>query len=193
MHLHKQIPVGAGLGGGSSNAATVLTMLNELFGKLFNDNDLRNLAAELGSDCPFFIHPSPMLMEGRGEKLSRLNIHFNGIYIVIINPGLHISTAYAYQKVKPCGEAYSLPDLIRLPPDTWKDNILNDFESPIFSEFSGLSDLKNKLYETGAIYSSMSGSGSSIYGMYRESPQLPATIADTIVWKGELKEFRQIQ
>ena len=193
IHLHKQIPFGAGLGGGSSNASTVIEMLNDLYGAPLSFDLLCDMAAELGSDCPFFLHHQPMLMEGRGELLSRIHLDLKGVYLVLLNPGLIISTAEAFQLVKPEKMETSLPDLTREPRNMWRQSIINDFEPPLFVKHPELRILKNKLYEFGAFYASLSGSGSSIYGLFKERPILPSEITGKRIWEGELKSVTQIQ
>ncbi|HDR68189.1 MAG TPA: 4-(cytidine 5'-diphospho)-2-C-methyl-D-erythritol kinase, partial [Bacteroidaceae bacterium] len=131
IHLHKQIPFGAGLGGGSSNAATVIISLNDLFGAPLSEKSLENMAAKLGSDCPFFLYHRPMLMEGRGEILTPIPFNTENYFLVIFNPGIIISTAEAYRLVKPGKQGISLPELISEPVNRWKDTIRNDFEEPV--------------------------------------------------------------
>lgn len=174
FHLFKGIPVGAGLGGGSSDAAFTLKGLNSLFSLGMSDEELVKCAAEIGSDCPFFIHNTPMLGEGRGEILSPiqsssldlLNSANSPHYIKVVTPDVHISTAQAYAGVTPCCEGPSIKEMISLPISQWKDHISNDFEKSIFKQYPSLQLEKEKLYDQGAIYVSMSGSGSALFGIF---------------------------
>ena len=174
FHLFKGIPVGAGLGGGSSDAAFTLKGLNSLFSLGMSDEELVKCAAEIGSDCPFFIHNTPMLGEGRGEILSPiqsssldlLNSADSPHYIKVVTPDVHISTAQAYAGVTPCCEGPSIKEMISLPISQWKDHISNDFEKSIFKQYPSLQLEKEKLYDQGAIYVSMSGSGSALFGIF---------------------------
>ena len=192
IHLHKQIPFGAGLGGGSSNASTVLDMLNEMHYNHFTLDELGRMASDLGSDCPFFLHHQPMLMEGRGEILSKTELDLSGLYAVILNPGIIISTAEAFQLISPGDPVSSLSELILEPGEKWKKSISNDFESSLFPKYPELEALKNGLYTHGAIYASMSGSGSSIYGLFRGRPILPVELKTKKIWEGLLEPVRQI-
>jgi len=184
IHLHKQIPVGAGLGGGSSNASTVLKGLNHLASPPLSPEGLAELAGQLGSDCPFFLHKQPMIMEGRGEILSAADVSFNKYYLVLLFPGIHISTAEAYGAVTPFIPATQLNELIEAPFEKWKELIVNDFEENAFAKHPLLPELKRSLYEAGATFASMSGSGSSLYGIFERPPDLPEEIQRYVIWKG---------
>ncbi len=184
LHLHKQIPVGGGLGGGSSNASTTLKGLNLLARNPLSDERLLDLAATLGSDCPFFLHSGTMMMEGRGEILNPVNVHLVQLYLVLLFPEIHISTATAYAGVTPSKPAVHLEELVREPIDRWKDLIVNDFENTVFEIHPKLKLLKAGLYDAGALYASMSGSGSSMYGIFSKAPDLPGNIDRYVVWKG---------
>ncbi len=184
IHLHKQIPVGAGLGGGSSNASTVLKGLNHLASPPVSTEGLAELAGQLGSDCPFFLHKQPMMMEGRGEILSQADVSIDNYYLVLLFPGIHISTAEAYAAVTPFVPLTHLKQLIEAPIDKWKELIVNDFEKNTFVNHPLLLDLKRSLYETGATFASMSGSGSSLYGIFKTPPDLPEEIQRYVIWKG---------
>ena len=184
IHLHKQIPVGAGLGGGSSNASTVLKGLNLLKGFPVTDEKLAELAGQLGSDCPFFLHKTPMMMEGRGELLSPINVSLHPYYMVLLFPEINISTAEAYSNVSPAAVERHLDQLIRAPMDQWKELLINDFEKCIFQKHPLLKKLKHSLYSAGAKYAAMSGSGSSLYGIFRTLPELPEEIRQYVIWKG---------
>ncbi|MCK5134346.1 MAG: 4-(cytidine 5'-diphospho)-2-C-methyl-D-erythritol kinase [Bacteroidales bacterium] len=184
LHLHKQIPVGAGLGGGSSNASTTLKCLNLLARDPLSDDRLLDLAAILGSDCPFFLYRGAMMMEGRGEILNPIPIHLDQMYLVLIFPEIHVSTAAAYAGATPSIPAVHLEDLVREPIDRWKDLVVNDFENSVFGNHPELKMLKAGLYDAGALYASLSGSGSSIYGIFSKPPDLPGSLERYVIWKG---------
>lgn len=168
IHLHKQIPMGAGLGGGSADAAFVLSVLNELFGIGLSQDRLHDLAAELGSDCPFFIENSPKLVSGRGEVMADIGLSLTGKKLLIVYPGIHIGTAEAYAGVRPSIPAVRIAEILKMPIGQWKDQLGNDFETSIFRTYPTLALIKQTLYDHGAVYSSMSGSGSAIYGIFDE-------------------------
>lgn len=186
IHLHKQIPAGAGLGGGSSNASTVLTGLNTLAGYPVPAEALAKLAGQLGSDCPFFLQKDPMMMEGRGEILSGVDLSLDPLYLLVLFPEIHISTAEAYASVSPSMPDRHLRELVRAPLNQWKGQVLNDFEASVFARIPLLGKLKLALYRAGAVYASMSGSGSSMYGLFETSPQLPEEIRKYVIWEGEV-------
>jgi 4-diphosphocytidyl-2-C-methyl-D-erythritol kinase len=184
IHLHKQIPVGAGLGGGSSNASTVLNGLNHLAASPASADRLAELAGQLGSDCPFFLHKLPMMMEGRGEILSQVNVSLDDLHLVVLFPEINISTAEAYGAVSPFEPNLHLKQLIETQMKRWKELIINDFEKATFAKHPLLSALKHSLYDAGAIFASMSGSGSSLYGIFEKPTQLPEEIQKYVIWKG---------
>lgn len=166
LHLHKQIPHGAGLGGGSSDAAYTLAALNRLFDKGLSENELEVLALELGSDCPFFVRNKPVLASGRGEVFTPLTLNLDDYEIRFAFPGFNISTGYAYSKVIPTDPPVPLADLIQLPVEKWKGKIINDFEKAMAGDFQQIERIKQKFYREGALYSSLSGSGSAVYGIF---------------------------
>jgi 4-diphosphocytidyl-2-C-methyl-D-erythritol kinase len=184
MHLHKQIPVGAGLGGGSSNASTTLLGLNALADNPLTVKQLGELAAILGSDCPFFLDPQSMLMEGRGEILSPLFLSMEEIYLVLLFPEIHVSTQDAYAGVIPAIPPLQLKELIKEPLSRWEELIENDFEKSVFKRYPQLVSLKRELYSSGASYASLSGSGSSLYGLFKERPSLPDGLQKHVIWEG---------
>ena len=184
LHLHKQIPVGAGLGGGSSNASTVLLALNQLAPLSLNQERLEALAGRLGSDCPFFLHRGPMLMEGRGEILSQAKINLEGLFLVLLFPGIPVSTAEAYSGVHPKLPDLALETLVSKPVDFWKDKLKNDFEETVCAKYPLIRELKEALYGAGALYAAMSGSGSSIYGIFRKQSRLPHELRKHVIWEG---------
>ena len=184
VHLHKAIPVGAGLGGGSSDAACLLKTVSNHFDLKIKNNDLRSIALEIGSDCPFFLDGIPSFGSGRGEILTTVNKVLTGLYLVLVNPGCRISTADAYRNCKPEKPSVSLPDLFKLPFSDWKKLILNDFEEFAFKKHPLIGDLKDELYKSGALFSLMSGSGSSVYGIFSKNPNLPPKIKEYVIWEG---------
>lgn len=174
MHLHKTIPMGAGLGGGSSNGAATLQLLNQKFGLNLTNPQLIGYALQLGSDCPFFILNQPCFAAGRGELLDPVPINLNGYYLVIINPGIHISTREAFQNITPTTPVLDLKTISSLPVNSWKEILTNDFEAGVFKLHPVLATIKTSLYQSGALYASMTGTGSTIYGIFNHVPQLPA-------------------
>ena len=167
MHLHKVIPMGAGLGGGSADAAFALRLLNQQFHLQLSDKQLMVYALQLGSDCPFFITNKPCFATGRGEKMEEIALNLKGFSIMIINPGIHINTGWAFGQIQPQLPTYPLQSLIQQPIETWKDCMVNDFEQPVTLAHPIIGTIKNKLYQAGAVYASMSGSGSTVYGIFK--------------------------
>ncbi len=169
MHLHKIIPMGAGLGGGSSDAAFALQLLNNKFQLELSSEKLMEYALLLGSDCPFFILNKPSFATGRGEMLTPVDLDLSAYKIYIVNPGIHISTSLAFSQVTINNDVQDLANLITAPMTEWKSTIVNDFEKPVFEVYPEISNIKEQLYEAGAVYASMSGSGSSTYGIFERS------------------------
>ena len=186
IHLHKFIPQGAGLGGGSSNAAFMLKGLNDYFNIGLHSDKLEDYAAMLGSDCPFFIRNTPCLVTGKGEKLDNITLN-TGFYLVLLHPGFAISTKDAYKGIVPGIEDRPLANIISEPPDKWADILFNQFEETVFPGYPGLAELKTGLYRRGAFYASMSGSGSSVYGLFINKPVLENGIQKMIIWEGVIK------
>lgn len=172
IHLLKKIPLGAGLGGGSSDAAFMLKMLSEEFQLFLDDSILEYYAGELGSDCPFFIQNTAAIGTGTGTDLTPISLDLSGLYLQIINPGIHISTQAAYAGVTPKAAEFNLEELL-LSKDfsQWKNFLINDFEESVFTLHPELALLKSSRYEAGASYSAMSGSGSTIFGIFDFKPQ----------------------
>jgi 4-diphosphocytidyl-2-C-methyl-D-erythritol kinase len=168
IHLHKAIPTGAGLGGGSADAAFTLKLLNEKFGLQLTIHQLIDHALQLGSDCPFFIINKPAFAEGRGEIMEPITLDLSAYKFIIVNPGIHISTAKAFSGVAPALPARSVKEIIQQPIDTWKNELANDFEKSVFPEYPEIESIKSRLYENGAKYASMSGSGSTVYGIFKK-------------------------
>jgi 4-diphosphocytidyl-2-C-methyl-D-erythritol kinase len=172
IHLHKIIPFGAGLGGGSSDASFTLSALNSLMKLNLDADTLISYAEKIGSDCPFFILNKPSFAAEKGNKLTPIELNLKGYFLVLIHPGIHVNTAKAYSKIKPTKPSESLSKLILQPTENWKEQIKNDFEESVFAEYPEIRNIKNKLYDSGAIYASMSGSGSAIYGIFENKVDL---------------------
>jgi 4-diphosphocytidyl-2-C-methyl-D-erythritol kinase len=168
IHLRKQIPIGAGLGGGSSDAVLVLKMLIELFDLQVSQKELMELSAKLGSDCPFFIKGGIQLAKGRGEVLSVIKADSIPAYLVLLNPGIHISTKEAYSNVSCSNDKTSIREVLSMPIEKWDNCLKNDFEESVFKNHPKINELKTKLYDLGAVYAAMSGSGSSVFGLFNE-------------------------
>ena len=168
IYLEKLNPVGAGLGGGSADAAFALRMIAELAGLDLTDGLLAEYASRLGSDCAFFIYNRPMLGSGRGEVLESFDLDLQGLELrVVIPEGIHVSTADAYRGITPRIPAKPLKEVLAQPVDTWRTDLVNDFEQTVFAKYPELAAQKAKLYADGALYAAMSGSGSSLYGLFR--------------------------
>ncbi len=179
MHLHKIIPMGAGLGGGSSDGSYVLKTINDYFQLGLSTEALIDLALQLGSDCPFFIHNRPVFASGRGEIMEPVDLDLSPYTLVIIHPGIHISTAEAFSGVRPRGQVTDLSTRIKEPVNEWKNWLTNDFEVTVFEKYPAIKDIKDLLYANGAVYASMTGSGSAVFGLFTHTPQLP----DNPSWK----------
>lgn len=183
IHLRKQIPVGAGLGGGSADASYTLLGLNELFDLGYSENELENFAAQLGSDCPFFIKAGLQLAKGRGELLTIIEPLGKSVYLVLCNPKIHVSTANAYAGVRPLANRASLLETYK---SKGIEGIQNDFESSVFQSFPEIQDLKNALLSAGALYAAMSGSGSSVFALFEMDVEinLPEEVDQYVIFKG---------
>ena len=162
IHLHKVIPPGSGLGGGSSDAAGTLLMLNELF------RAGMNMAGKLGSDCPYFIQNKPAIATGRGDVLREISVNLRDKVIFIVMPGIHISTNWAYSLIVPRPTKLSLDEVVSKDVTEWKEMLVNDFERHVFSWYPHLRTFRDRLYQAGALYASMSGSGSAVYGIFEK-------------------------
>lgn len=174
MHLHKAIPMGAGLGGGSADAAFTLQLLNSKFSLTVSTDELLSYALELGSDCPFFIINKPSFATGRGEILQPVALSLAGYQLVLINPGIHVNTGWAFsQLAKEDRVSKNLYQYVTQPVQTWRNTISNDFEKPVFAAHPVLQEIKTMLYSRGAVYAAMSGSGSTLFGLFKGG-QLPA-------------------
>lgn len=170
--LKKCIPFAAGLGGGSADAAYMLKILNEMFINRISEEEMLEIGKDIGADVPFFIKNKPVFAEGIGTDFSDIDLSLNGYFIVLIKPDIAISTAEAYSGVTPCIPNYSLKDVIKQPICEWRGVVKNDFEKSLFPKYPRLKEIKESLYEVGAEYASMSGSGSSIFGIFKNEPNI---------------------
>jgi 4-diphosphocytidyl-2-C-methyl-D-erythritol kinase len=186
IHLLKSIPIGAGLGGGSADAAFTISTLNRLFNLHISEEKQIGYARRLGSDCAFFILNRPMFCFGKGDEFEPTDLTLAGKWLVMVNPGIHISTVEAYAGVKPAIPDTDLRILIRQPLASWRDTVKNDFEEGIFLKYPELQEIKENLYQNGALYAAMSGSGSTLYGIFEEETHLSGCFERYNVWKGML-------
>lgn len=172
LHLHKIIPMGAGLGGGSADGAFTLILLNKIFRLGLSAQQLAGYALQLGSDCPFFIENKPCLASGRGEILEEIKLDLSGYRFVMVHPPVHVSTAKAFAGIKPQKPEKPISEIIRQPINTWKNQLVNDFEAAIARDYPEISQIRDTLYQKGALYAAMSGSGSTVFGIFEKQPSL---------------------
>jgi len=172
VYLHKALPMGAGLGGGSADAAFFINLLNQQFELNLSEAQRLEIARPLGSDCAFFIHNKPVFAQERGDVFNPVELDLSRYYIAVIYPDVHSNTKDAYSLVKPAKPTKSIIEIIKQPVETWKNELVNDFETSIFSKYSNVEKTKHKLYDLGAIYASMSGSGSAVFGLFDTLPVL---------------------
>ena len=187
ISLVKQIPFGAGLGGGSADAAFMLKMLNEMANLELTDAQLETYAVQLGADCPVFIRNKPVFATGIGNVFTETDLSLAGYFLVLIKPDIHVSTPEAYSMVIPRKPEKSLQELVKLPVAQWKDLVVNDFEKSVFARYPRIAEIKDELYRAGALYASMSGSGSSVYGLFASEPENFLVFDDCFVTGGELR------
>jgi 4-diphosphocytidyl-2-C-methyl-D-erythritol kinase len=170
MHLHKVIPAGAGLGGGSADAVFTLKILNVLFDLKLKYSELYALALQLGMDCPFFLENTPVLATGKGEILTKIDLQLSGYHLLVVKPDVFVSTAEAYSNVTPATREVKLSEIIQMPINEWHTMLKNDFEKSVFPKYPIIGSIKEQLYKSGAVYASMSGSGSAVFGLFDERP-----------------------
>lgn len=187
MHLHKKIPTGAGLGGGSSNATYTVKLLNELFSLNLSKDKIQKIASDIGSDCPFFIENKPVFATNKGDVFAEIKIDLSNCYIIVVKPPVHISTQEAYSLIKPLKAVFPLSEINSIKIDEWKNHISNDFEKPVIEKYPEIKMIKDKLYNSGAVYSSMSGSGSSVYGIFYSPVDFKDEFKNCFIWKGKLR------
>lgn len=166
FYIYKHIPTGAGLGGGSSDAAFTIRALNDQFKIGLTDEKMEEYASRLGADCAFFVKNKPVFATGIGNEFHPIDFSLKGKVLVLVKPDTFVSTKDAYALVKPARPEASLPELLAQPIETWKDTVVNDFEKSVFMKYPEIACIKDKLYDLGAVYASMSGSGSSVYGIF---------------------------
>ena len=170
VHLYKQIPTQAGMGGGSSDCAYMIRLLNEMFSLGMSDDKMIGYAARLGADCAFFIKAQPAYAEGIGERLQPISIDLSGYKMLVVRPNIPVSTKEAFSLITPQKPMKNCLDIVRQPIETWKDELVNDFEHSVFALHPEIEKLKEIMYEQGAVYAAMSGSGSSVFGLFRDTP-----------------------
>lgn len=186
IHLLKKIPFGAGLGGGSADAAFLLKMVNEEAGLGLNEEELEKIAAGIGADCPFFIRNKPVFASGTGNIFEPIELSLAGYHLCLVKPDIAVSTPQAYALVTPQVPAVSLKEIVRLPVEEWKTCMVNDFEASVFPKHPAIAGIKQALYSAGAVYASMSGSGSSVFGLFKEATALKRMFEGCFVWEGKL-------
>ncbi len=172
IRLDKRVPFGAGLGGGSSDATAVIVALNEIYALGLSESELIEAAAMIGSDTAFFVRNTPQLCSGRGEKMQPVELPLGGRYLAIAKPAEGVSTKEAYSGVKPAEPQVHLAELLKRPIEEWRECVKNDFEPHIFAAHPAIAELKRAMYEAGALYASMSGSGSAVFGIFDAEPNL---------------------
>lgn len=172
VHLRKVVPMGAGLGGGSSDAAFFIQLLNHKFSLNLSKNELFSMAGKLGSDCAFFLQNKPVLATGKGDVFSQAEIILDKYHLLIIYPGVHSNTAQAYGRIQLTHNSATLRDIIKLPITEWKNHLENDFEKTVMEQHPVIAELKQIMYKNGAVYASMSGSGSSVFGIFEKKPDV---------------------
>lgn len=186
IFLHKMIPMGAGLGGGSSDAAFTLKLINRLFSLKICNQELKEMASVLGSDCPFFIENRPGFATGRGEVLQPVHADFGNLYIVIAKPSFSVNTAWAYRNIKPSGTGLFEAGILPHNPAEWNGLLVNDFEAVVARDWPEIEEIKQKMTQLGAEYAAMSGSGSAVYGLFNEIPDISGIFDGMFVWQGKL-------
>ena len=188
IYLHKHIPSGAGLGGGSADAAFMLRLLDTRFGLNISDDELEVYAAKLGADCAFFIRNKPTFAEGIGNLFSPIDISLKGYQILLVKLPIFVSTREAFALIKPHRPQYALRDVAMMPISQWREFMVNDFEESVFAQYPEIGELKEQLYQQGAVYAAMSGSGSSVFGLFAPDATIPSLelSEDTFVYQGRL-------
>ncbi len=185
VYLHKSLPMGAGLGGGSADCAFFINQLNTQFDLGFSEEERLDLARPLGSDCAFFIKNKPVYAYEKGDVFKELSLDLSPYFIAVIFPNVHSNTKEAYSLVKPAKPLSSLLETVRQPVHTWKGRLVNDFETSIFAKYPLVAKTKQDLYDAGAIYASMSGSGSAVFGLFESMPEI-GSLASFPHWVGRM-------
>lgn len=184
IHLHKHIPIGAGLGGGSADASFFIRLMNEKFELRLDVIQMEVYASQLGSDCAFFIQNKPASAVGKGDQLQTIDLDLGQYFMVLVMPTVQVSTSDAYRGVSTAAVSIPLSELIRLPVEEWRSVIKNDFEPSVFSQYPIIGEIKSRLYAAGALFASMSGSGSSVFGIFKEELKLPDLEQDNKIFYG---------
>lgn len=188
IHLHKIIPIGAGLGGGSADGAFTIKRLNSTFNLDLQTHQMEAYARQLGSDCAFFIRNQPVFCYDKGDQFKDISLDLSRYFIVLVNPQLHVATAEAYAGIRPALPEYPILETLQLPIHSWKDKLSNDFETTVCAKYPVITDIKQTLYTQGALYASMSGSGSTVYGIFEEEKDLAAIFPQPyVLWQGKLQ------
>lgn len=187
IHLHKAIPTGAGLGGGSSNAAFMIKLLNDTFMLNMTNAQMQDIAVNLGSDCSFFIENKPVFATNKGDIFESINLDLSKYHLLLVKPHIHISTPDAFSMLKPRKALFSLKNIDTDKINEWKNYVTNDFEGPLFSKFPEIKMIKEKMIDRGAVYASMSGSGSAVYGIFETSVDTRGLFKGCFTWQGKLK------
>ncbi|PWJ60034.1 4-diphosphocytidyl-2-C-methyl-D-erythritol kinase [Dyadobacter jejuensis] len=187
LHLLKALPIGAGLGGGSADATFTLMALNQQFDLKLSEAQLADYARQLGSDCAFFVKNEPVYCYQKGDQFEPIALSLAGKWIVVVNPGIHISTAEAYAGIIAKEPAQDLRQSLIAPIEEWRYNVVNDFEGPLSAKYPAIGQIKNRLYESGALYASMTGSGSTVYGIFDQETDLMNSFVGLKQWHGVLK------
>jgi 4-diphosphocytidyl-2-C-methyl-D-erythritol kinase len=191
IHLHKVIPIGAGLGGGSADSAFTVKLLNTKFDLGLTAEQMEAYMRPLGSDCAFFIQNKPLFCYEKGDCFENITIDLSGYFIVLVNPPIHVSTPVAYAGIKPAQPAIPLRETLAKPVSAWPQELVNDFEKTVFRQFPAIATIKEDLYKAGALYASMSGSGATVFGLFDLEQDLKSLFpADYLLWQGKLA-FRQ--
>ena len=185
-HLYKAIPTQAGMGGGSSDSAYTIKLLNEMFTIGLSDQQMMAYAARLGADCAFFILSRPAYAEGIGEQLQPIALDLSDYHIAVVRPDIPVSTKEAFSLVKPQHPAKNCRDIIMQPVETWREELVNDFEQSVFALHPEIGQIKQRLYDLGAVYAAMSGSGSAVFGLFREPVILEADFPSMFTYCGRL-------
>lgn len=187
IHLHKVIPMGAGLGGGSADGAFMLKMLNEVYELKLSNDELKDFARKLGSDCAFFIENRPVFCYNKGDEFEDFKLDLKGKFVVLVNPDIHISTAEAYSGVSPKKPEIALKMALSQPISEWKKIVKNDFEENLLLKYQTIAAVKATLYQAGAVYASMTGSGSTVYGIFEQESDLKSSFPNFAMWQGFFK------
>jgi 4-diphosphocytidyl-2-C-methyl-D-erythritol kinase len=182
IYLRKNIPFGAGLGGGSADAAFMLKLLNDFAGLQLSVSQLEEYAGQIGADCPFFIQNQPVFAEGTGNIFTPVELSLQGYYLALVKPDIHVSTQEAYARVKPQASGESVKNTIQSPVIFWKNQLINDFEISVFAQYPEIGKIKKRLYDKGAIYASMSGSGSAVFGIFEKPENFGKEFSQNLVY-----------